>query len=73
MPNFFTPDYGWRDRITPRQRERATDIIRNCRCKGDDAKFASKYGLARNTVRNIRLGQGWAELRTELELEESNV
>lgn len=64
----YIENYGWpNERTTQTQRERAADIIANCRSFADDATFASKHGMSVTGVRKIRLGVRWGQLRKELE------
>ena len=46
---------------------RARDIILHCRDQAKDVTFAKKYNLTVQTVRKIRLGHSWKQLRQKLE------
>lgn len=62
----LAPWGGKNSRTSKLTRAQAEDIIRNCRESSQDAEFAKRYGVSAETVRGIRVGQGWVWLRQEM-------
>ncbi len=55
-----------RDKRAVLTEQQAADVIRHCRQPCDDDFFAELYGVSRQCISNIRRGQAWEWLRTEL-------